>query len=133
MCFRNIVIVMLLLLTGCAGVAIRNNTDKLNSTLKEYGADMRWGRMNYAYNYHVNREGTRPVVDLEALEQFNVTGFRPVDPVLNDEATEAVVPVEIDYYDREYGTVRKIKTTQNWYFDPEAKNWLTESAFPEFK
>ena len=112
---------------------VRNQTDKLNSSLIAYGADLRWGRYNYAYDYHVRRDGTKPQINLERLENFSVTSFTPTDPVLNAEANEAAIPIEIKYYDEQYGTIRTFKETQKWWFKTESKHWFIESDFPVLK
>ena len=112
---------------------VRNSADRLNTALNHYGADLRWGRYHQAYGYHATREGKKPQVDMERLESFSVTSFTPIDPVLNTDATEAVVPIEIKYYDEQYGTLRDLKETQKWWLDAKTKTWYTESDFPTLK
>ena len=128
-----LIVIMCVLLIACAGMQATNQADKLNTALIQYGADLRWARINDAYNYHVNQDGEQPPLDLAAMEHFSITGFRPVNPVLNEAGTEATIPVEIDYYDDRYGTLKKLKTTQIWWYREEAKRWFIESDFPDFK
>jgi hypothetical protein len=131
---RNILLLFTLIaLTGCAGANLKNQMDKLNTALTQYGVALRWGHYHQAISYHMNRAGEQPLVDKTNLEHYNVTAFRPVDPVVNEEGTEATIPIEIDYYDKEYGVLRNIKETQYWWYNEETKRWLTESAFPAFK
>ncbi|MGH8119604.1 MAG: hypothetical protein ACRESK_03210 [Gammaproteobacteria bacterium] len=132
-----LLVILFILCSACtefrANLNIRNQTDRLNSVLNTYGTALRWGHYNQAYSYHVRRDGTQPQVNEERLENFSVTSFTPVDPVLNAEGTEATVPIEISYYDEQFATVRTIKETQKWWFNEEAKTWLNESEFPVFK
>lgn len=131
---RNCLIMFVLLaITGCAGANLRNQVDKLNNTLTQYGVALRWAHYSQAISYHVNQDGEQALVDRNYLERFNVTSFRPIDPIVNEDGTEATIPIEIDYYDKEYGTLRNIKETQYWWFDEESKRWLIESGFPAFK
>ena len=116
-----------------ANMNIRNQADRLGTALNVYGAALRWGRYNQAYGYHVQRDGTQPQVNMDRLENFSVTSFTPTDPVLNADGTEAVVPIEIKYYDEQYGTLRTLKETQIWWFNAKAKMWYTESDFPALK
>ena len=116
-----------------ANLNISNQADKLNTALIAYGEDLRWGRYNLAYGYHVQRDGTHPPVNMDRLENFSVTSFTPIGPVLNADGTEAVVPIEIKYYDDQYGTLRTLKETQTWWFNAKAKTWYTESYFPALK
>jgi len=131
---RNILMLFILvILTGCAGANLRNQVDKLKTTLTQYGVALRWAHYNQAIAYHMNRDGEQILVDKNHLEHYNVTAFRPIDPVVNEEGTEATIPVEIDYYDKEYGTLRKIKEIQYWWYNEENKRWFVESDFPNFK
>ncbi|HKK16139.1 MAG TPA: hypothetical protein VJ981_05495 [Gammaproteobacteria bacterium] len=126
-------LILLLATGGCNNINVKNQVSKLDTSLRHYGADLRWGRFNQAYQYHVSREGTRPAIDLANLENFSVTNFKPIDPVVNEIGTEAEIPVEIDYYDEQYGTLKKIRYTQHWWYDTESKHWFTESDYPHFK
>ena len=116
-----------------ANLNIRNQADGLGTALDVYGADLRWGRYQHAYTFHLTRDGKQPQFSMEQLENYSVTSFRPSDPILNADATEAVIPVEIDYYNEQYGMVRKFKDTQKWWFNAKEKKWFTESDFPVFK
>ena len=130
---KYLAVFVVILIAACANMSVRNQADKLGTTLDDYGAALRWGRYNHAYAYHFDKEGKQPPVDLNALEKFSVTSFKPVDPVLNEDATEATVPVQIDYYDEQYGTLKTFKYIQKWWFNAEIKRWLTSSDFPVFE
>lgn len=132
---KYLLLVFALVLCGACtdNMKIRGQADKLAMTLDDYGADMRWGRYNKAYGYHVNTDGTKPEADLDRLEGFSVTSFTPGDAILNADVTEAVVPIEIKYYDEQYGMLRSLKQTQKWWFDVKSKSWFVESDFPYLK
>lgn len=131
---RNVLMLFaLLVMTGCAGANLKNQVDKLNDALTQYGVALRWGHYNKAVSYHINRNGEQALVDPEHMKRFNVTGFRPIDPIVNEAGTAATISMEIDYYDKEYGTLRNIRETQYWWFDEKSKLWLIESGFPSFK
>jgi len=130
---KCLIVFVVILIAACANLSVINQTDKLRNALNDYGTALRWGSYNHAYAFHFDQEGNRPVVDMNALEKFSVTDFRPVDPVVNEDGTAATVPVEIDYYDEQYGTLKKFKYVQNWWFNTEIKRWLTSSDFPVFE
>ncbi len=131
---RNILMLLTLIaMTGCAGANLKNQADKLNTALTQYGVALRWGHYNQAISYHMNRDGEQPLVDRNHLDHYNVTAFRPIDPVVNEDGTAATIPIEIDYYDKEYGTLRNIKEIQYWWYNEESRRWLIESDFPAFK
>ncbi|NIN61160.1 MAG: hypothetical protein GWO08_11775 [Gammaproteobacteria bacterium] len=126
--------VVVLLSTACAKLEVREHTSRLNTSVIQYGADLRWGRYTDAYNYHVHRDGSQPEVNLEVLKDIKITSVKAVEPTINNEdATEATVPYQIEYYDERYSTVKSIKQTQNWWYSEDAKRWLIESEFPQFE
>lgn len=131
---NNILMLLILIaMTGCAGAKLKNQVDQLDSALTQYGVALRWNHYHQAISFHMNREGEQPLVDIDYLERFNVTAVRPIDPVVDDDGKEATIPIEIDYYDKEYGTLRKIKEIQYWWYSEDSGRWLIESDFPAFK
>lgn len=130
---KYLAVFTVIFVAACANISISNQADKLRTALSDYGAALRWGRYNQAYAYHFDRDGNQPKVDFNELEKYSVTSYKPLDPILNEDATEATVPVEIDYYNEQYGTLKKFKYTQKWWYNPEVKRWLTASEFPVFK
>lgn len=126
--------VVVLLSTACAKMEVREHTSRLDKSVIQYGADLRWGRYTDAYNYHVYRDGSQPEVNLEDLKDIKITSVKAVKPTINNEdATEATVPYQFEYYDERYSTVKSFKQTQYWWYSEDAKRWLIESEFPRFE
>ena len=128
-----LVVLMCIFLAACASMNVRNQVDKLNRTLIDYGADLRWGRINMAYAYHVDKDGNQILYDLDKMENISITAFQPVNPVINEDGSDATVPVEIDYYDERSGALQKLKYVQHWWYQKDAKRWFVDSPFPDFK
>ena len=129
---RNFLFIGLILLSGagCATMGAKNQADLLSTQVNQYAADFRWGRYRDAYKYHVDQEGRQPAADLAQLENFSITDFRILGLSLNETATIAEVPVEIEYVNNQYGSVSKINQKQLWWFSQEKQTWFVESAFP---
>ena len=101
--------------------------------MKQYDKALRWAELRDAASYHVNRQGIPLVIDIEYAKQFSVTDINVLEKIINPEINEANILVEISYYHKEYGTVKKIRQEQLWWLNQEAGVWLIESGFPEFK
>lgn len=131
----QVLIVMSLLAstTGCSGLKTKDQIHRLETSLEQYSAAFRWGRFREAYSFHVTRNEKTPEVDLEKMDNFSVTGMNIIRNDINPEGTEADLLIEINYYDEQYGTLRKIKQQQLWWFHKELKRWFTEADFPDFK
>lgn len=135
----SIVVVMCTLSTSsCGTLDAKNQADKLERSLTQYGAALRWGRYREAISFHVTREEKFAQVSLEQLEKFGVTSFDVVSKIIVPSSekggvSEAIVVSEMSYFHKEQGTIRKLKLNQIWWYNEEIKRWLAETEFPEFK
>ena len=77
-----IMVVSVMLFSGCASLDARNQADKLERSVNEYGAALRWARHRDAINLHVTRDLKYAEVDVEYLEQFSVTSFNIISKTL---------------------------------------------------
>ena len=137
--FLSIVLTMCVLsIAGCKTLDLKNQAEKLERSVTQYGAALRWARYREAISLHVTRDGKFAKVNLEHLENFGVTSFDIISKTIipsSEEAgvNEAVIVAEMSYFHKEQGTVRKLKLNQIWWYNAEIKHWLIESDFPEFK
>lgn len=121
-----------LLVSGCAQLTAKNQESQLENAVTQYGAALRWGRVNEAYAFHRKRDGQQPQADLTVFDHIGVTDFIPINSIIEPDSNAATITVEIDYFDKEYGNIKKIKETELWWFDKDKKIWLIESDFPKF-
>jgi len=135
----SIILAMCVVLTaGCGALDARSQADKLEQSLTQYSAAIRWSRHREAIGFHVTRDGKFTEVNIDHLEKFGVTGFeylsKRIVPNLDvDGVTEAIIVSEVSYFHKEQGTVRKLKLNQIWWYNKKIKRWLVETDFPEFK
>jgi hypothetical protein len=128
----------LMSIAGCKTLDIKNQADKLDRSVTEYGAALRWARYREAINYHIARDGKTAGVSLDRLENFGVTSFEVISQTIipsseENGVNEAAIVAEMSYFHKEQGTVRKLKLNQIWWYNAEIKHWLIETEFPEFK
>ncbi|MEX2353226.1 MAG: hypothetical protein WD709_03490 [Gammaproteobacteria bacterium] len=135
MIVRIKIMALLLLLSACGGgdSGVRKMVQDLDYAINDYAYALRWARTDDAVAYHVNRDGSKPDIDLSDMDAIRVTGFTITEKVLNDDVTAATVSGELNYYHNDYGTLREIEYHQSWWYEPESKKWYVESDFPEFK
>ena len=130
---RTLVIISVMLIAACSSMATQQRTSDLNDALDRYAVAMRWAYYVDALSYYVDRDGKRPDIDLEMLDDFSITGYEIKEKTLNETQDEVFVRGEFVYYQKEYGTIKKLKFEQNWWYSEEAKHWFIESDFPVFK
>ena len=125
-------------ISGCGTLDAKNQADKLERSLTQYGAALRGGRHREAISFHIARDGKTAEVDLGHLEKFGVTSFdifskEVVPSSEKDGINEAVIVAEMSYFHKEQGTIRKLQLNQIWWYNKDIKRWLVETDFPEFK
>ncbi len=130
---KLVVVLLVSICSACTALNTQNQQDKFETSIGQYGAALRWGRYNEAYSFHIRKDETQPEVDLEKLEKFSVASFKILERTVNPETTEIILLVEIGYYDEQFGTLRKMKQKQIWWFNEKIKRWLTEADYPDLK
>jgi len=128
-----ITVFIIIMLSGCNSLKVKQKASDLDDAITHYGVALRWAHYQDAYSYHVTRDGRRPKIDIDKLEEVSVTGVNVVDELMNPELTEAVVTSEISYYLKSYGSIKKLKLEQTWWYSEDAKRWLNEGEFPQFE
>ena len=123
---------LIVILTACNGVGSRKKAEGLETAIDEYVAALRWGRFDKAMEYHVDKENNRPEIDTSKLEYIKVTGHVFKKKTINEEIDEAILQIEMQYYHKEYGTLKKIIIDQDWWYAEKAKKWFLSNDFPKF-
>jgi len=129
------------LMAGCGTIGAldaRSQSEKLERSLEQYGAALRWARYREAISFHVTQEEKFAEVDLDYLENFGITSLNILSKVIVPSSekggiNEAAITAEIHYFHKEQGTVRKLKLSQIWWYNAKIKRWLMETDFPELK
>ncbi|NNE38320.1 MAG: hypothetical protein HKN08_08445 [Gammaproteobacteria bacterium] len=130
--FRILTFFTFMLLLSCGGTVERQKLETLNSAIDDYAYALRWGRTDDAVSYHVNEDGSQPGIDSSIMDSVRVTGFEIRERTVNPEQTEATVKGELNYYHDNSATLRTLEYDQHWWYEPESKQWLLDSDFPEF-
>ena len=121
-----------LLIAACNGISTRQKGEGLATAMDEYIASLRWGRFDSAKAFHLGKDDTQPQIDSSKLEYIRVTGHTVKKKTVNEALDEAVVEIEMEYYNNEYGTLKKIIIKQAWWYHHKAKSWYLSSDFPKF-
>lgn len=127
-----IIFSLMIILSACNGVGTRKKAEGLETAIDEYVAALRWGRFDKAMEYHVNKDNINPEIDSSKLEHIKVTGHVFKKKTVNEEIDAATLQIEMQYYNKEYGTLKKIIIDQEWWFSEDVKSWFLSSDFPKF-
>ncbi|MFQ5661616.1 MAG: hypothetical protein ACE5GZ_14490 [Gammaproteobacteria bacterium] len=129
----SIFFIVAICLVSCSGMSTKKRLETFEESIKQYNIALRWALYTKVEDFHIKRNGERMRVDRDALKNIRITGYSVQEKTINEDLTEAVVEGEINYYNKEYGTLKKMAYTYKWWYEPESKRWFIESEFPEFK
>ena len=120
------------LLTGCADLEYRDQTEKLDLAVRAYIRAIRWGELGAAASFIRPREGALEPPDLSKLDGLRVTRY---DFAIDSKALgdpEALMTASFDYYFEDTLSVKKIYQQVVWWWDPDVENWFMDGELPAF-
>ena len=130
--FFLVIFLLMLLLQSCNTFKVRETVAALEDSITNYNVALRWGMYKEAYSYHYSPEGKQPPATLDGLEEISVTGIEISEKLINRDHTEADVEINITYFLKTQGTIKKIMLNQDWWFNKEHKQWFVDHPFPKF-
>ncbi|MBI2969433.1 MAG: hypothetical protein HYY36_01680 [Gammaproteobacteria bacterium] len=125
--------IILVAVAGCGGSGQKKRLELLDEAIDQYTQALRWGRYLDVQEYHMTRDGERRQIDPAAMQAIRVTGVSIQNRTVNEGISEATVTGQIEFYQTDVGTVRHAPMNQTWWYEPEAKRWLLDSAPPAFQ
>ena len=126
-------LLIVLLLAGCASVEERKKSISFQSTTRAYEGSIRWSDFETAAGF-INREKvTDPGPDPELLKRIHVTSYQVISTTGAPDGSGAQLVVEIRYYDEQRMSEVKLTDRQTWEYDAEAEAWYLASPLPAFK
>lgn len=133
-CWRRALFLFLaLMLAGCAGAQQRERLGALNEALQQFGAALRWARYMDAYAYVRMRDGDNPPPDFSKYDNYRITSYEVQRNLIDENARQAIVSIEIGYYHDALGALRKASDKQIWYYDDEIERWFLDGDLPQLK
>jgi hypothetical protein len=132
---QHVIALLLLaaLLGGCASMDERKKTVTLSTATRHYESAIRWGDYETAEAFRIQEDAGAVTPDPESLKRFRVTSYETLSTLLNEDDTEALVVVQIRYYDEERMKEVTLTDRQTWKYDPELVQWFLYSPLPAFQ
>jgi hypothetical protein len=121
------------MLGGCADLAHKDQTKKLDQSVRAYIHAVRWGDLGAAASFIRPREGTVKPPDLSKLKDLHVTHFDYAIDSKTEGDPEALMTVKFNYYFEDTLSVKDVYQQATWWWDPEVENWFMDGELPEFQ
>ncbi len=123
-----------LLLASTAGAATAGKKEALLEKNKyAYSAAIRWGDFEGAWTMvapKLRKDKPMSAAEFSRYEQIQISGYRDLASMPGDDGSE-MREVQIDVINRNTMQQRRLRYTEVWRYDPEAKNWWIDSL-PDF-
>jgi hypothetical protein len=124
--------VPLLLVLGLSGCATTSQASALQQAQYAWSAAIRWGDFEGAWNLvdPAYREAN-PLTDLELARyrQVQISGYQDLAERASE--TEAQRQIEIGVVNRHTLAERRMRYTERWRWDPQAKAWWIVDGLPD--
>jgi len=125
-------VVPLLLALGLSGCATTSQASALQQAQYAWSAAIRWGDFEGAWNLvdPAYREAN-PLTDLELARyrQVQISGYQDLAERASE--TEAQRQIEIGVVNRHTLAERRLRYTERWRWDPQAKAWWIVDGLPD--
>lgn len=121
---------LLLLLSGCAGMQQREFQDRFEARLRVFENAVRWGEFQLADALRRPGGTDAPEPDYDRLREIRVTAVDLLGVQFSPAGDRAHVQTRIEYTHEYTQRVRSIVYEHDWELDVDAKEWYLLSPLP---
>jgi hypothetical protein len=131
---RCIVLVLVLLIAGCAKIEVQKQMSLFDETIRAYDRAIRWGEYEEAFAYKKLSDQDNKLPDFSEYRQIKVTAYKVKKTILDEESFSKVMRfVDIQYYRMSNVTVKTLIDRQKWEYNEEVDRWYLMSDLPTFE
>ncbi len=116
-------------LLGCSSGPI--HLAKMEDTLGNYGAAIRWGQFEKARDFQTPSHRTR--LDEAWLKNIHVSSYAPVYRREAEGSHILEQKVEIRYFNEQDGVEKALTDRQLWRYYEDTGKWMLETDLPDFR
>ncbi len=126
-------ILLSLLLTGCASVSEMRRIDQFEQIARTYELAIRWSDFERASAFIDDQENPALPAQIEHLKQYQVTSYEVKHFLPSADKSQVIVFADVQYFKKSGLIVKNYSHRQLWKYDLEKKNWFLTSGLPEFE
>lgn len=122
----------LLLSLGLSGCASTSQASALQQAQYNWSAAIRWGDFEGAWNLvDPDYRAKHPLTDIELAryEQVQISAYQDLAGSVSESAAQR--QIEIGVVNRHTLAERRMRYTERWRWDPEAKAWWIVDGLPD--
>ena len=130
---RHIIIVLIILITGCASLDEQKRKDSLDTVINSYENAIRWGYYELTENYIKKTDKSDYTGDYSSMKDYKVTSYEVLGGKIEKDGMQAMQTVEIKYYHIRYLIEKVMIDKQLWEYDASEEKWFLKSGLPVFQ
>ena len=130
--WRFFVLLLCLLLFGCATVSDRVRMEKFERTSKAYEKALRRAFFETALGF-MGQETLAAETDVSGYKNIKVFDYEVKDIRLSQDNRQVHQTAEIKYFALDSYILRTIQDEQSWQYDEKNGNWILQTGLPDFK
>jgi hypothetical protein len=123
----------LVLAIGCATYSKMLKQDAFGETAKSYEKMVFWSEFDAADSFRDPQQREMYPADIDGLKKIKVTSYSVKKVSVSEDHSEVRQVVEIGYYRVDEVTVKTIRDSQVWAYNPQLERWYLQSGLPVFE
>ncbi len=127
------IVLLTLLVAGCASVTEFSKMDKFQQTSDAYEFAIRWSDYDMASSFLKDQYDLELGDQIENLKQFNVTAYTVRRFVPSEDKSQVLIVADIQYFRKNGLLVKNYSHRQLWKYDEEKESWHLTSGLPKLK
>ena len=127
------IILMALLVAGCASVSEMRRMDEFEQIAKSYEHAIRWSDFESASAFLKDQENPTLPAQIERLKQYQVTSYTVKQFLPSADKSQVIVFASVQYFSKNGLIVKNLIHRQLWKYDMDRESWLLTSGLPDFQ
>jgi hypothetical protein len=130
---KSHIVVLSLLVVGCASVTEMQRIDKFEQTADAYELAIRWSDFEMASSFLKDQQDPQIATLIENLKQFKVTAYTVKRYIPSADKSQVLIIADVQFFKINGLIVKNISHRQLWEFDKDKQSWFLTSSLPDFK
>jgi hypothetical protein len=128
---RRTLLITILLLTGCATIAVKSRMDDFTTTAKRYERALLMSDFSSAYKF-LDPSLQKPDMDFRPYADVKLSRYQVTAIKVSQDHNEVLQDVQLEYFLLNRNILRTIPYRQEWRYDETRKAWILHTGLPAF-
>ena len=134
---KIVILFLILLIFGCAGLQLQTDREKMNlfdKTTRAYDLALRWMEFDDAMTFIKPSDQGNELPNLDDYREVRISAVKVKNTIIDKESLSiAQRVVVIQYYRLNNVTVKNLQNRQVWEYNDEEERWYLINGLPVFE